>query len=374
MRTATAKKAAGMLAALVLITVGGVTALTRDARAAGTPWLGVYTQALSSELREAIGYDGDGVLVSGVVPDSPADRAGLEKGDVITRVEGSEVNAPDELIEVIRGASVGDRVSIRYVRDGQTRVLEARLVERGDGENQKGDEDTFEVPTPPPVPEVGAPRVRIHKEIRKDSKDEESNGDENGNDNENGEDYEFKGLKDLKDLKDLKGLEGMDHLMAPGFRGRLGVRVESVENDARGGARVVDVVKDSPAEKAGIEEGDIITRVDDQRVTGDNLAEVIRGADKNVSLTIYRNGSRRSVDVELEDAPRPGRSGETTWKMGPGEPGMMMWKNGDGDVQVRRFNQGSKDDAAALRQEIRELRRQLEDLKRELEDMKRDRN
>ena len=62
--------------------VAGLAAAT-GARAAdqGTPWLGVYMQGLTPELREGMDYQGNGgVLVSSVVPDGPADQAGIQKG------------------------------------------------------------------------------------------------------------------------------------------------------------------------------------------------------------------------------------------------------------------------------------------------------
>ncbi len=373
MRTATRRKTALTFIALVLTILGGVSALTRSARADETPWLGVYTQALTSELREGIDYDGDGVLVSGVVPDSPADRAGLQKGDVITRVEGREVNSPGELVEVIRGAAVGERVSIRYVRDGQTRVLEVRLVAR---ENSGNESEVFDVPTPPAPPAPSAPRTHFRREI-KSTEDSESSDDQ---DEELGEDRGKEHSHEMKGMKDLDGLDLPDHpIMGLNFKGRLGVRIENL-NEGLGsyfkipegqGALVVEVVEGSAAAKAGLESGDVITRVGDQRVSGDNLAEVVRAAESPVSITFYRNGSRRTVEVALDDAPTP-RS-MMTWKHKDGDaPGATMWKDKDGDVRILRLGRGSQDDAA-LRQEIRELRKQLEELKRELEDLKNDR-
>jgi serine protease Do len=66
-----------------------------------------------------------GVLVSDVVPGGPADQAGLQRGDVITKVEGTEVQAGDDLVETVASTPVGQKVKIRYVRDkksGETAV------------------------------------------------------------------------------------------------------------------------------------------------------------------------------------------------------------------------------------------------------------
>src|SRR5216117_750493 len=63
----------------------GATISSRPARADENAWLGVYTQTITPELREGMNYNGTGALVRRVVPGSPADRAGVERGDIIVR-------------------------------------------------------------------------------------------------------------------------------------------------------------------------------------------------------------------------------------------------------------------------------------------------
>lgn len=81
-------------------------------------------------------------------------------------------------------------------------------------------------------------------------------------------------------------------------RGYLGIRAETVEQ----GARITGVVKDSPADKAQLAVGDVITAVDDTKVTAvAQLAAVLRnaGPDSRVNLQILRAGQRRDVSVRL---------------------------------------------------------------------------
>lgn len=62
---------------------------------------GLEVQELDQELREALGYRGEGVLVSNVEPDGLADKGGIRPGDVLTKVEGRAVGSPVELEQAL---------------------------------------------------------------------------------------------------------------------------------------------------------------------------------------------------------------------------------------------------------------------------------
>jgi membrane-associated protease RseP (regulator of RpoE activity) len=72
----------------------------------------------------------DGARVVEVVPGSPADDAGLEVGDVITAIDGTEVTDGAELADAIQGGSAGDEVEITYERDGSSATTTAELADR----------------------------------------------------------------------------------------------------------------------------------------------------------------------------------------------------------------------------------------------------
>jgi putative serine protease PepD len=77
-------------------------------------------------------FTGTGALISsdgaGVTPAGPADKAGLKVGDIITRLDGIEINNSDELIVAIRSKSVGDKVKIKYTRNNITREATVTLA------------------------------------------------------------------------------------------------------------------------------------------------------------------------------------------------------------------------------------------------------
>ncbi|MBI4462065.1 MAG: PDZ domain-containing protein, partial [Acidobacteria bacterium] len=71
-----------------------------------------------------------GVLVDEVQPGGPADRAGLQRGDVITAVNGETVRSGDELVEIITATAVGESVTARYLRDKKEREVTVSVEDR----------------------------------------------------------------------------------------------------------------------------------------------------------------------------------------------------------------------------------------------------
>jgi hypothetical protein len=78
------------------------------------------------------GADSAGALVRAVMPDSPADAAGLRRGDVITRYNGTALVGAGKLVELARSLQPGDTVRLEYRRDGATKnaTLVADRMER----------------------------------------------------------------------------------------------------------------------------------------------------------------------------------------------------------------------------------------------------
>ena len=69
-------------------------------------------------------------LIAGVRPDTPAAKAGLKKGDVVTSLGGKKISNPDELASVINSFKPGDTVKLTYERDGQSHTVQVKLATR----------------------------------------------------------------------------------------------------------------------------------------------------------------------------------------------------------------------------------------------------
>ncbi|MCW2743783.1 MAG: peptidase and chymotrypsin/Hap [Mycobacterium sp.] len=93
------------------------------------PYIGVNAQTVSSQTAQAQGLP-RGALVASVVSGGPADKAGIRRGDVITKVDATTIDSSDSLVVALRTYKIGDKVSITYVRSGQPRTATVTLVER----------------------------------------------------------------------------------------------------------------------------------------------------------------------------------------------------------------------------------------------------
>jgi hypothetical protein len=103
-------------------------------------FLGVQLIDITEDLRAHFGAPRDaGVLVSEVEKDSPAARAGVSVGDVVTRIDGDRMESARDVTRVIRHKKKGDVVKIDVERGKAARTLSATLEERKGRELELGD-------------------------------------------------------------------------------------------------------------------------------------------------------------------------------------------------------------------------------------------
>jgi serine protease Do len=193
-----------------------------------------------------------GAAVRRVTPDSPAAKAGLQEGDVITRVDGRQVDDPESLLNVLAQHKPGDKLKFQVRRDGQEKSLDVTLGTR-----------------PAPRPGEGVPGLPVPRERP----------------------TAFLGVQVVP----------MEEL-TPRLKERLGISAER-------GLVVMEVLPDSPAAKAGLRHGDVITGVNGL-VTNNLLqfraATASAGPGKQVQLDVMRGKEEKKIDATLAEAPLEG--------------------------------------------------------------------
>ncbi|WP_448588284.1 Do family serine endopeptidase [Thermocrinis sp.] len=91
-------------------------------------WLGVVIQEITPEIAEAIGVR-EGILISQIAPNSPAERAGLKVGDIITTVNDERVREVRDLQFKIMKTPPGTEIKLTIIRDGKEQVVKVKVGE-----------------------------------------------------------------------------------------------------------------------------------------------------------------------------------------------------------------------------------------------------
>jgi serine protease Do len=185
--------------------------------------------------------DGHGVLIAQVSPDSPASKAGLKVGDVISAINGNAVEDVNNFRLTIAGFASGTTVHLKIVREGKTLEVPVALGEVNEANNRPGG--------PSVVPGEGE-----------------------------------KGA--------LKGVSV--EALTPEIRQQL-----QLPDDTKGGVVIANLEDDSPAAAVGLQSGDVILQVNHRPVN--TVAEfnstVKAGASKESTLLLVRRGAGTSFIV-----------------------------------------------------------------------------
>jgi len=102
-------------------------------------WLGVRVQALTPELAGSFGLEKNGgVLVSGILPDSPAEKGGLKRGDILLSIDGKPVAGVGEFKLLVASIPAGKDVDLVLWRQGEKKNLVVKIASRGDVQENSG--------------------------------------------------------------------------------------------------------------------------------------------------------------------------------------------------------------------------------------------
>jgi serine protease Do len=257
----------------------------------GGSFLGVYAEDVNRGNMARYGMrEARGVGITQVVKDSPAEKAGLKKDDVIVRFEGDSVTSVRKLNRLVSEVAPDQTVKLGISRGGGEQEVAVTIGKRNDSMNAM-------------------------------------------------EHFNFKGLDKLEGLDKLQGLDRLQELekmmppganvwkwegQGPGKDGmvfafgnhrRIGVSTMQLTKQLADyfgigdgkGVLVTSVADDSPAAKAGLKAGDVITAIDGEKVEG--AGDLARGINKkkdgDVTLTVIRNKNQRTINVTPNEAPTP---------------------------------------------------------------------
>lgn len=230
-----------------------VVAQLRDKGSVERGWLGVMIQPVTPEIAESLGLDeAKGALVTEVLPDSPAAKAGVRQGDVVLSFEGKAINTLRDLTRVVADTSVGTKASMQLVRDGKEIKLAAEIgVQKPEQVAASAERNKAA-----PAPAGGTVVARLGLSV---------------------------GPLDAQ------------------ARERFGI------GDNAKGVVVTDVDGDKNAAEKGLQPGDVITRVNQTAVSSPRdvvkaVDEAAKAKRKAVLLLVERDGQQRFVAVELADA------------------------------------------------------------------------
>ncbi len=100
------------------------------------PYIGISGSSVGSQVAERYNIP-EGVYVEEVEKDSPAEKAGLKKSDIITKIAGQEVKSVNELNKVKYTYNIGDTVTLTVYRDGAETEIDVKLAETPEQEEEE---------------------------------------------------------------------------------------------------------------------------------------------------------------------------------------------------------------------------------------------
>jgi serine protease Do len=234
----------------------------------GASWLGVETHEVTSDKAKELKLSAErGVVLGKIVADSPAAKAGLKENDVVTEINGQRVEGSAQFRRMIHEIPAGRSIQLTVWRDGHSQTISATL---GKSEERRRAMKMM-TPTMP-----GA--------------------------------FAFR----MPEIPEIPSMEWSGNMLLGGGQPRLGIDAEDISGQLGAffgapdgeGILVRDVNSGSPAEKAGVKAGDVITSLNGERIrTVGELREKLSAKrdekDRTVKLGVLRNKSEISLNVEL---------------------------------------------------------------------------
>lgn len=113
-------------------------------------WLGVQIQDVTRELAESFGMKRpQGALVSKVLPDSPAEKAGLQIGDIVTEFNGQAIETSGDLPPMVGITPINNKATLKIIRQGETKTIDFKVGLLPDEVDKLAEAKTSPSPKPP---------------------------------------------------------------------------------------------------------------------------------------------------------------------------------------------------------------------------------
>jgi serine protease Do len=237
---------------------------------ANAPYLGIGVKDIDQESAKKLNLkDVRGVEITQVEDNSPAAKAGIKEGDVVLEYNGQPVEGGEQLSRFVRETPIGRQVKIGVWRNGSMQTLSASVeahknnvwVANGNGS-------------------VVMPEIHIPEQLQ------------------------------AMRIPNVDGMTGFGMVTTSPMLGIIGESLSSEEQLAeffgvKEGVLVKSVNKNSAAEKAGIKAGDVIVKVDDEKVgTSREITSALRSArsKKSVTVIVVRAKKEMPVTVTIESS------------------------------------------------------------------------
>lgn len=185
-------------------------------------YLGVHLVDLSEQLGDYFGVsDGEGVLISSVEEDSPAEKAGIKAGDVVLSADSEKIEDSGDLSDAVLGHDEGDKIKLVVLRDGHRKEITCEVGETDSYSwfHNPGDVDIF-IPKTPHFPKHG---YSYHSDF--DFDDIDFDFDE--------EEFE-KGMQEFHEaMKELKHLKGLKFDIKHDFQNEFEEKMEELKQELK---------------------------------------------------------------------------------------------------------------------------------------------
>ncbi len=232
----------------------------------GSSWLGVETHEVTADKAKELKLSAErGVVLGKIVPDSPAAKAGLKENDVVTEINGQRVEGAAQFRRMIHEIPAGRSIQLTVWRDGRAQTVNATLG--------KSEERRHAMKMVAPTPGT----------------------------------FSFR----MPEMPEIPSMEWNGGMLFGG-QPRLGIDAEEISGQLGAffgapdgeGILVRDVNSGSPAEKAGVKAGDVITSLNGERIHSvgelrEKLSAKRDDKERTVKLGVLRNKSEISLTVEL---------------------------------------------------------------------------